>query len=124
MLIQQLLRIFLALCHNLLQGWTSVDNLMKILLSSLSFLYKNVYCYPSFVSGWAGQWCRETSVPRGPGNWVIVQQGQTVFVICVGGACLNIFSLSCHFSFSFSLGDGQRYIEIPIKGASNQPTNH
>ena len=63
-------------------------------------------------------------MPGGPSNWVIVQQGPTMFVICVGGDCFNIFSLICHFSFSSSLGDGQRYIEIPIKGASNQPTNH
>ena len=61
-------------------------------------------------------------MPGGPTNWVIVQQGPTVLVTCVGGDCLNIYSLICHFSFS-SLGDGQRYIVIPSKEHHiNQPT--
>ena len=59
------------------------------------------------------------SVPGGPTNWVIVQQGPTV----CGWRLFEYFSLICHFSFSFSLGDGQRYIEISSKEHQiNQPT--
>ena len=40
--------------------------------------------------------------------WIRVEQGPTALVVGAGGSCLDIFSLVCHFSFSFSLslGDG------------------
>ena len=41
---------------------------------------------------------------RGVLIWIIVWQGPTV--LSVGGGCLDIFSLTYHFPFSFSLAMG------------------
>ena len=43
-----------------------------------------------------------------PTIWIIVGQGPNALTVGVGGGCLDIFSLVCHFSIlTPSLGDGQ-----------------
>ena len=59
--------------------------------------------------------------------WIIVGQGPIALAIGVGGGCLDIFFLNCHFSFlSPSLWETARYrLKYCLKGPLNpeQPTN-
>ena len=73
---------------------------------------------------WVNSQCRDVLL-----TWIIVGQGLTV--LAVGGGCLDIFSLVCHFSFlSPSLWETARYrlkycLRGPLspKQPTNQPTN-
>ena len=59
--------------------------------------------------------------------WIIVWQGPTALAIGAGGGCLDIFSLTYHFSFlSPSVWETARYrLKYCLKGPLNpeQPTN-
>ena len=42
-------------------------------------------------------------VPGRPTVWMIVGKGPTALAVGVGGGCLDIFTLICHFSLSLPL---------------------
>ena len=52
-------------------------------------------------------WCMVNFQCRGvPLNWIVIGQGPTALAVGVGGACLDIFSVSIIFcTFSYSLED-------------------
>ena len=55
-------------------------------------------------------------------NWIIVGQGPIALALGAGGACLDIFSLICHFALpSPSLWEAVRYrLQYCLKGLLNQ----
>ena len=58
--------------------------------------------------------------------WIRVGHGPTVLTVGASGGCLDIFSITYHFSFSLSLGDGPIQTEILSQRAikpktTNQP---
>ena len=84
-----------------------------------------------FWGGRVVRWCWVNFQCRGVLLiWIRVGQGPTALAVGVGGGCLDIFSLVCHFSltFSLSLGDGPIWTEILSQRAvkpktTNQPTS-
>ena len=65
---------------------------------------------PLFKTGWSGgaMMLGKLPVPGRPTSWIIVGQGPTALVVGAGGGCLDVFTLTYPFLFSFSLslGDG------------------
>ena len=58
--------------------------------------------------------------------WELVGKGPTALAVGAGGACLDFFSLVCHFSVFSPLGDGPIYTEILFQSplSSNHLTSH
>ena len=81
-----------------------------------------------FWGGRVVRWCWVNFQCRGVLLiWIRVGQGPTALAVGVGGGCLDIFSLVCHFSFlSPSLWETARYgLKYCLKGplSPKQPTN-
>ena len=98
-------------------------------------LFGHFYSHLSFHSffslsggGRVVRWCWVNFQCRGVlFIWIRVGQGPTALAECVGGGCLDIFSLVYHFSFlSPSLWETARYrLKYCLKGplSPKQPTN-